>query len=411
MVQLSLQELKSVLKLLKDKKRKKRKNKGIKRRRITTADGYNVGGLKSDSSHMQGYSQVLPFSNTSNQQTEIMALQKNLLENQIKHPERFNKPEVPNNLITYDDFKKTMNLFGSQLGSYYDNRIGLLEDKANQFASDLNYGKSDLIKNSRNSAYIEQLPDDEEEDIKPFKFSYDDGIDVTVTGGSDFFNTVGNKSPYAEDDVNVREYTQSPMHQESLSEKKTLKLEPQTPYFENTDVYPSKTPSIYFNQSGKAETIEGDAGTPKKSKTIIEKGIKGIAKYFTPNEKGDVTPVPPPSSLQSKFSTGTKHTLGVAQMEHLDTEWYKQNIFNVIPIENSDGFPKGEEGTNRLKNLLSNVGVSDIEINHYLGLDVTDKNERKKRSSYTQRSQLYKAIYAKVRANNNKILKKQTKEK
>jgi hypothetical protein len=182
-----------------------------------------------------------------------------------------------------------MNLFGSQLGSFYDNRIGLLEDKANQFASDLNYGKSDLIRNSRNSAYIEQLPDDEDENIKPFKFAYDDGIDVTQTGGSDFFRNAGNDQPFEEDDPVVRTFTQSPMHETSLSDIKANRPTPETPVFESTDVYAYKTPSVFFKKNEKGEPQqeieEEKQSTPKKSKNIIGKGIKDIAQYFSPTNK------------------------------------------------------------------------------------------------------------------------------
>jgi hypothetical protein len=300
-----------------------------------------------------------------------------------------------------------MNLFGSQLGSLYDNRIGLLEDKANQFASDLNYGKSDLIRNSRNSAYIEQLPDDDDENIKPFNFAYDDGIDVTQTGGSDFFRNAGNDQPFEEDDPVGRTFTQSPMHETSLSDIKASKLPPETPFFESADVYAYKTPSVFFKKNEKGEPQqeieEEKQSTPKKSKNIIGKGIKDIAQYFSPTNKKDeqasITS-PAPQSTQSKMSTGTKISVNIAQMEHLDTDWYKTNVNNVIAIEQSEGYPRGASGDERFRQLFFNMGLSLQEIDSYIA-----------RSKYSQRKDLYKAVYNKVRANNNKILKKQTKEK
>lgn len=350
MVQLSLEELKNVLKLLKDKKRKKRKNKGNKKKRLTTTDGYNMGGLKSDSRQMQGYSLSMPFSNTANQQTEILALQKNLLENQLKNPERFNKPEAPNNLLTVEDFKKSMGIFGSQLGNYYDSRISLLEDKANQFATDLNYGKSDLIRNRENAAFIEQLPDENDENI-PFLFKYDDGIDVTQTQGSDYFKDAGNERPYAETDV-------IEANREIIEEEKEI--------------------------------------TPKKPKGII----KSISKYFTPTEKEVETTQAPIPSTQSKMSTGTKNALSLSEMENYGTEWYKSNVTNIIALQNTDGFPKGFSGEERFRTLFYNLDVPLQEIDNYL-----------KRTNYSQRAELYKKVYAKVKANNNKLLKKQQQEK
>lgn len=397
MVQLSLEELKSVLNLLKEKKRRK-KNKGKKRKR-PTSDGYYLGGQKSDSSHMQGYSQAMPFSNTSNQQTEIQHLQRNLLENQIKHPDRFDKPEVPNNLLTMDNFNNSMRLFGSQLANHYDNRIGLLENKANQFASDLNYGKSDFIRNRENAAYIEQLPDDDEEEgIKPINFKYDDGIDVAETSGSDFFRNAGNDQAYEEDDPVVR----SPMHTPSLSDMKANRPPPETPYFETTDVYSNKTPSVYFNKSEKGEPQqeiqEEKQSTPRTPKGIIKK----ITKYFSPINEKETVPAPtePPASNQSKISTGTRQSISIANMENYDTDWYKSNINDVIAIEQSDGYPKGNPGDERFRQLFFNLGVPLQEIDNYIA-----------RSKYSQRKDLYKAVYAKVRANNNKIIKKQSKQK
>ena len=87
-------------------------------------------------------------------------------------------------------------------------------------------------------------------------------------------------------------------------------------------------------------------------------------------------------------------------MENFDTDWYKQNLNKVITIQATSGFPKGNTGIERFQSLFLNLGLPSQEINNYL-----------ERSNYTQRAELYKKVYAKVRANNNKILKKETKEK
>jgi hypothetical protein len=200
MVQLSLEELKSVLKLLKDKKRKRRKNKGKKRKRVS-ADGYTVGGPKSDSSHMQGYSQSMPFNNTSNQQTEIQALQKNLLEDQIKNPDKYNanrfeKPEIPNNVLTIEDALPAFN--------YLRNNMIELGKYTNTGLADLGYEIRDRFKPTQttnklfNSGSVNSnINDIDETDIN---FDDFDNIDVATTNGSDNFITEGNPFPYGETD-------------------------------------------------------------------------------------------------------------------------------------------------------------------------------------------------------------------
>lgn len=388
MVQLSLEELKSVLKLLKDKKRKKR-SKAKKRKRPTT--GYEMGGLKSDSSHLQqGYSTSMPFSNTQNQSTELMALQRNILENQLKNPDRFDRQSANNNLLTKEDFRRSMNIFGSQLGNYYDTRLNTLEDKANQLSSDLGYSIEDFIKNRQNKAYIEQLPDDEDK-----QFNTTDNIDVAITQGSDYFKDQGNKIPYAETEADNPFYVSSPMHEQIIKEQNKV----QEPYFENTD--------IYGNTSGKAEIQSLETPSPKP-KSIMKK----ITKYFTPTETETIEQPQQikPTSIGEKVkitipkkdsqSEETRKAIELNQLFDSDTEWYKQNVKNIISIEATDGLPKGVAGDIRFRELLFNLGVPLQDIDNYL-----NKNK------YTQKRELYRSIYNKVRANNNKILKRQEKDK
>lgn len=415
MVQLSIEELKTVLTLLKKKKRRQKKNK--KRKNKKQSEGYAMGGLKSDSSHLaQGYSQTLPFSNTSNQQTELIALQRNLLEEQIKNPDRFNRTQMPNNLLTLENFQKSMNMFGSQLGGFYDNRISLLEDKANQLSSDLGYSTSDLIRNKGNTAYIEQLPDDdgEEKIVQPYNFKKTDGVDVAQTLGSDNFKTQGNPSPYAEDDVIQREftlnkdmYTVNPLHDKS-------KPSTDTTYFENTDIYPSKEETYIKDEPVKEPVKES---TESKAPSGI---MKKLTKMFKPSEsvylsEEDYIPSPKPSkakeenvpspkpkpaiSLQKPIDTTDTTPIDISQMLYLETDWYKKNVDRVIPIELTSGFPKGEPGEFRLRTLLNNLGASQSKIDNYFS--------RAKR--YADRKDLYTAIYAKVKANNNKLIKREEK--
>ena len=91
--------------IIKKKKKKKSKNKRSKSK--NNKRGYETGGVKTDSSHMQGYSQSMPFSGTSNTGTEIQHLQRQMLEDQIKNPDRFIKNE-PHNNLTIDQYKSSI---------------------------------------------------------------------------------------------------------------------------------------------------------------------------------------------------------------------------------------------------------------------------------------------------------------
>ena len=46
----------------------------------------------------------MPFSNTSNTQTEIQHLQRQMIEDQMNNPDRFKKEEPKNNLLSIEDF-------------------------------------------------------------------------------------------------------------------------------------------------------------------------------------------------------------------------------------------------------------------------------------------------------------------
>lgn len=414
MVQLSLEELKSVLKLLKEKKKRRKRRKANKRKRQLTS-GYELGGMKSDSSHLkQGYSIDMPFSKTSNESTELMALQRNILENQLKNPDRFDRQPARSNLLTNEDFRQTMNLFGSQLGSYYDTRLNALEDRANQLSSDLGYSVADFIRNRQNRAYIEQLP--EEEDLR--QFNPMDGIDVAVTEGSDAFRDMGNQVPYAEIEAENPFMVQSPIY-EPKDIMPTTKV--QEPYFENTDIY-----GVPSYEKAEKQTME-ETPTPKPKKGIMKK----ISQYFTPSEPEPATtqpgpikklpifgetitisvpsksikkrettePIEPVEPVETRRPLEPRKAVELSRVEDFDTDWYKQNIPDIIQIEQTDGFPKGDAGDKRFRQLFSSIGVPSQDIDEFI-----DK------SKYTKKRDLYRQVYMKVRANNNKILKRLNKE-
>jgi hypothetical protein len=177
---------------VKKKKNKKNKKKKQKQKR-QIARGYEMGGLKSDSSHMQSYSQSMPFSNTSNINTEIQQLQRQMLEDQMKNPDRFKKEEPQNNLLSIEDFTKTLNPFINKLIEH-DKRVGNLEKVGDQLMSDLKYGEEYFIGNYKSSK-IQEIQ--EIQDLLSQKH-HDSSVslkrDVTIKTNSDLDDRFPNQS-------------------------------------------------------------------------------------------------------------------------------------------------------------------------------------------------------------------------
>ena len=154
MVNLTVQELNAILKYKKYKKQK-RKNKKRKAQAKKIINGAVIGGLKSDSSQMVGYGQNA-MTNVSNTASDIQALQRQLLEKQLKNSnlaiqddptkknviDRFDKQPNTNNLLTKDEYINNM--------SKYIQRFMTLENKTNQLLFNKNYPEEDLIRNEEN---------------------------------------------------------------------------------------------------------------------------------------------------------------------------------------------------------------------------------------------------------------------
>jgi hypothetical protein len=180
---------------VKKKKNKKNKKKKQKQKR-QIARGYEMGGLKSDSSHMQSYLGQPSFNNSSNLNTEIQHLQRQMLEDQIKNPDkdRFKKEEPQNNLLTIEDFSKTLNPI--------INRVRNVEKVGNQLLSDLHYGEEDFIGNyNYKTSKIKEIPDNDIDETNKY-YDLNDGSGIITDNPYIYFPNQGNSNPYQEIDVN-----------------------------------------------------------------------------------------------------------------------------------------------------------------------------------------------------------------
>jgi hypothetical protein len=394
MVQLSLEELKTVLKVIKDKKRKRRRNKAKKNKRLD-AGGYYVGGQKSDSSHMQGYSQAMPFNNTANQQTEILALQKNLLENQIKNPDRFNRPEVPNNLLTIDQFRDFANPVL--------NRFMIVEGKTNQLLKDQKYPEADLIFTPQKNFY----------DI-------DDGIDVAANNGDEAFHTEGNKNPYAEDvNLEPNRFDFSDFVTKGLAkarEMSSVKMPAFSPIpdvktdlnFNEEDALPdfkvhsknkdSKQSYVQKMFSGSKTKLLPTDNTPKKEP---EDAPKMRSRPLPKEPIENVYETPQPEIITPTIIASDNWMDDVVKLDQMAlnrTPWYKENVNKLIDIEPTNSYPT-EGGEGRFRKLLFDLGVPKKEVENYL------KNTKPR-----QQSKLYKALYAYTVASNKRLTKQASKK-
>ena len=239
-ITLTLKDLIELGIIKKKKKKKKRKDKRIKHNKT----GYEMNGLKSDSSHMASYSQNMPFSGTSNQTTELTSLQIKALEDQIKHPDRFIKNE-PTNYLTIDQFKNSL--------SPMLNRFMNLESATNQLFSDLNYDKSEFI----------NVKGQKTEDETDKYFDVEDSYDVSTEQGTLYFNNEGN----------------SDLYQESEPYNNPIKEQPITPPALDNELLNEEESPI------KEQPSETKIKTPKKKYFTIEPTDKLVNNYQKASEK------------------------------------------------------------------------------------------------------------------------------
>ena len=272
---------------VKKKKNKKNKKKKQKQKR-KIARGYEMGGIKSDSSHMQSYSQSMPFSNTSNTQTEIQHLQRQMLEEQMKNPDkdRFQKDEPKNNLLSIEYLNPIIN------------RIRNVEKVGNQLLSDLNYGEEDFIGNYKPSK-IQIISDDIDETNNKY-YDINDGIGIISSNPENYFLNQGNSDLYEE--IEVNHTPQRISHYEDMNN---------TPKSKSIIDATQETLSKLFNINKKADenfiSQQPDIIIPEKEKNITPQKEKIKSPIKETNEKipkKDVLIVLEPSEkLQNKKET------------------------------------------------------------------------------------------------------------
>ena len=243
--------------IIKKKKKKKSKNKRSKSK--NNKRGYETGGVKTDSSHMQGYSQSMPFSGTSNTGTEIQHLQRQMLEDQIKNPDRFIKNE-PHNNLTIDQYKSSI--------TPVLQRIMNLENIGNQLMSDVGYDQTDFI----NVIGGQQKKEDNNYDIHEDYVRYDDGIDVPSTQDANYFNKEGNLNPYQEIEPHVFSGATLDKKSNNFLFNEPNEKPPETPPLKsNNEIF---TPEFETDESLqtpiKEEAPETKLKTPTAKKKYIE---------------------------------------------------------------------------------------------------------------------------------------------
>jgi len=113
----------------------------------------------------------------------------------MKNPDkdRFQKEEPKNNLLSIEDFTKTLNPIIK--------RVRNVEKVGNQLLSDLHYGEEDFIGNYKPSKIIELPEDDIDETNNKYYDIYDDNGIITDNQDNNYVNE-GNSNPYQEIDVN-----------------------------------------------------------------------------------------------------------------------------------------------------------------------------------------------------------------
>jgi len=309
---------------VKKKKNKKNKKKKQKQKR-QIARGYEMGGLKSDSSHMQSYLGQPSFSNTSNTQTEIQHLQRQMLEDQMKNPDRFKKEEPKNNLLSIEDFTKTLNPI--------INRIRNVEKVGNQLLSDLKYGEADFIGNYKPSK-IQEIPDDDIDETNKFYDNNDDNGIITDNPDNYFLNQ-GNSNPYQEIEVN------------------------------NTPIRKSH---------------DEDINNTPKSKSIIDTTQETLSKFFNINKKADENfdNPQPDVIIPEKEITPKKEKIKSTQKETIKSTQNDEYVYDIQP---TDALQNDKTiAIPRYKNLLLQFGKTPNEIDQKLKLmnlnDVRDEYKK-----------------------------------
>jgi len=331
-----------------------------------------MGGLKSDSSHMQSYSQSMPFSNTSNTQTEIQHLQRQMLEDQMKNPDkdRFKKENPQNNLLSIEDFTKTLNPFINKLIEH-DNRVGIVEKIGKQLMSDLNYGTDDFISNvkSSKSSKIQEIPDDDIDETNNKFYDLNDGSGIITDNPNNYFLNQGNSNPYQEIEAN------------------------NTPIRKSHDEDMNNTPKSLFGST--QETLSKLFNINKKADENFVSPQSDVIPEIIPKKEKNITPQK--EKIKSSQKEKEIETYVIPEIIPEITDKYIIEPTDAIPINY-------EKARARYKNLL---------IQFYPNYNELDKklisNQIDEKLNFMDIDKLrtdYKKKYAQVVAHNDKIKNK-----
>jgi hypothetical protein len=277
----------------------------------------------------------MPFSNTSNINTEIQHLQRQMIEDQMKNPDRFKKEEPKNNLLSIEDFTKTLNPFINKLIEN-DDRFIKLEKLGNQLMSDLNYGTDEFISNvkSSKSSKIQEIPDDDIDETNKF-YDLNDGSGIITDNPDNYFVDQGNSNPYIEIEVNHTPLRKS--HDDDMNN---------TPKPKSLLGSTQEKLSIFFNINKKSEDFN------KADESFISPQSDEIIQQ----EEKNITP-------QKETIKSTKK----------DEYEYDIQPSDAIPNEYIKARP-------RYKNLLLQFGKTSDEIDEKLKkMDINDKRAEYKK--------------------------------
>jgi hypothetical protein len=277
----------------------------------------------------------MPFSNTSNINTEIQHLQRQMIEDQMKNPDRFKKEEPKNNLLSIEDFTKTLNPFINKLIEN-DDRFIKLEKLGNQLMSDLNYGTDEFISNvkSSKSSKIQEIPDDDIDETNKF-YDLNDGSGIITDNPDNYFVDQGNSNPYIEIEVNHTPLRKS--HDDDMNN---------TPKPKSLLGSTQEKLSIFFNINKKSEDFN------KADESFISPQSDEIIQQ----EEKNITP-------QKETIKSTKK----------DEYEYDIQPSDAIPNEYIKARP-------RYKNLLLQFGKTSNEIDEKLKkMDINDKRAEYKK--------------------------------
>lgn len=227
---LNIKELKTIINEIKQKKsKKKRFNK--KKNRLTNK--YNIGGIKSDSSQMQGYSnQVAQQLSIPN--AELFHVQRQLIENKINEADRFSKQPPQQNLLTNEGLDNYMQQKLQPAFRQISNTLQNHNDLINRGSDALQY----LVR--------EAVPADKVSTI----YDVSDTIDTTTTQGSDQWqNKEGNTGFVQESDNYIGGIEKMPSQEpiQLFTSPDTNKAQTPSTNTPMSDYKPRQRPKFYNN--------------------------------------------------------------------------------------------------------------------------------------------------------------------